>query len=233
MAYAANIFAQGMDAFDKSYDRTQTMRQDRARTQAGQSLASGDRQGAAQAFGQAGMTDDVRQMQADRQAVDNTSYSRQRDQHADDLATQQHRAEALKSAATGLKGVQPGHRAQILQQIAGSPLFQQAGIDPGMFQGLTEDQLTDEALDAFTGTIDEHLQGVNLGGGGYGSYDKRSGKLDVLREPDKLQVIPNGGLAIGPNGEQIRNPKTFAPQRPRAASSGGALPGLPPGYRPK
>lgn len=216
MAYGPNIFAQGMDAFDASYDRTQKMRDSRTRRQAGQALAAGRRQDAADIYGQAGMTDDVRQLQADQQRQEQIDYSRQQDAQQEDIAAQQRKAQVLKQAMMGLKGIPAGQRLQAAHAIAQSPVFQHLGMSPDMLQGVTEEQLSDAALDAATGQIDEHFQGVNLGGGGYGSYDKRTGKLDVLRQPDKPVIVGNGATALDPvTGQPIySNPKTFAPRAP-------------------
>jgi hypothetical protein len=75
----ANIFQQGMDAFDNAYARTGQMRQDIARTRAGRKLANRDYQGAATDLGNAGMLEaatgvqNYGQAQGDRQAAINAA----------------------------------------------------------------------------------------------------------------------------------------------------------------
>lgn len=65
---AINIFAQGMDAFDRSYDRTTHMREDIARQRAGRKLATRDYQGAAADLGGAGMLEAQTAIQQEGQA---------------------------------------------------------------------------------------------------------------------------------------------------------------------
>lgn len=160
---AQNIFATGMDAFDRSYDRGQTMQQDRARMQAGRSLASGDRQGAAQAFGQAGLTDDVRQVQGDQMRVDDRAQAQQQGAQAQEQAAADRRAKLLVQVAQGLKTVPAGQRKAALGQIA--PVFQQVGVDASMFDQLTEDQLTDQSLDMFSGEVSKAAEQYTLAPG--------------------------------------------------------------------
>lgn len=217
---AANIFATGMDAFDRSYDRGQSMQQDRAKMQAGRSLASGDRQGAMQAFGSAGLTDDVRQVQGDQMRVDLIAKQDEQQDYDRKHGEAKQRADVLVRVAQGLKSVPAGQRKAALAGIA--PVFGKVGVDPSMFNDLTEEQLDDAALDMFSGEVEKQFQAVNLGGGGFGTFDGRTGKFQTLREPTIRPVIMgNGASALDPEtGEVIaRNPKTFAP--PRASSGGG------------
>lgn len=219
---AGNIFATGVGAFDHAYDQGQTMRQDRARVQAGRSLASGDRQGAAQQFGAAGMTDDVRQMQADQMRVDDRAQAQEQHTYDRGQGEAGKRAQLLVQVAKGLKSVPPGQRMGALGKIA--PVFQNVGVDPSMFAQLTEDQLTDEALDMFSGEVEQQYQAVNLGGGGFGTFNNRTGDFQTLREPTMRPVIMgNGASALDPETGQViaRNPKTFAPPRPAAGKAGG------------
>lgn len=216
-----NIFAQGMDAFKDGYATQQTMRQDRARTQAGRALAAGDRSGAATAFGEGGLTDDVRRVQSDQTAADETTYQHGQDAQKQTDTDQAKRAAFLKDISKGLKGVPAGQRKAALDQVL--PHFQQLGLDPEQFAGLTEDQLTDQNLDIFSGEIDKH-QLVNMGSGGVGDYDPRSGDFRELRAPDKPIILGNGATALDPVTHQpiYTNPKTFAPPRPRAPGKADA-----------
>lgn len=224
-----NIFALGQDAFKQSYGMQQAMREDRGRIRGGRALASGDRRGAMTALGGAGLTDDVRQVQQDQQRADAVEYGRAQDAEQQDYtrgqAEETKRAAFLKDIAQGLKGVPAGQRKQALDQVM--PAFEQLHIDPGQFASLTEEQLTDQSLDIFSGEIDKH-QLVNLGGGGAADFNPRSGDFKELRAPDKPIIVGNGASLIDPaTGQPIyTNPKTFAPQRPRAAGGDG----LPPGF---
>jgi hypothetical protein len=141
---AGNIFQQGMDAFDQGYDRVNKFRQDRAQTMAAPKLARGDYAGAAQEYGAGGMAAEAGQAFGAQQAQDDRA--RQQEQ-----AVIMQRAAVLNHVAEGLKGVPLGRRKQALDSA--SPLFQQAGVDPSMFAQLGEQDLTNEALDAFTGHV--------------------------------------------------------------------------------
>ena len=226
---AAPDLSLGMEAFDASAARQKDFRQDRARITAGRSLATGDRAGAATALGGAGMVDDVRQLQSDQRGIDDTAYQHSQDaqRRTDDQAAQ--RGKALVAISQGLKRVPVGQRLAALQKAL--PVFQGLGIDASQFANLTEQQLDDGSLDMFSGEVSKQI-GVNLGGGGYGTYDPYTGTLKTLREPDpKLVSMGNGAALYDPDAGEVvaRNPKTFAPPRPRAgggSDNGAALQAL-------
>lgn len=216
-----NIFQAGRQGWDDA----QAMYETGQRKRAGSALAGGDRQGAMQALGSAGLVDDVRQVQQDQRTDENTQYERahatEQQDYTRSQAEQEKRAKFLKDVAGGLKGVPAGERRKALDQVL--PHFAQLGIKPDDFAGLSEDQLTDQNLDIFSGEI-EKAQIVNLGGGGVGKFTPRSGAFETLREPTLRPVIVgNGATALDPEtGEPVYvNPKQFAPPRPRAAPKGG------------
>lgn len=224
-----NIFQTGMDAFKDSYVTQRTMGEDRQRVRGARALAAGDRTQAAAEFGAGGLTDDVRGVQRDQEVQDQLGYTRDRQAHADDQAAAEKRIETLKQIAQGLKGVPPGQRKGALDHV--TPIFQQIGMDPSVFANLTEDQLTDQSLDMFSGELEKQWQAVNLGNGGFAQHNTRTGEFKMQREPDKIVVLPNGATAVTADGKPIaRNPKVFAPPR---ASSGGGSAALPPGYVPR
>jgi hypothetical protein len=66
---AANIFAQGMDAFDQSWDRTQGFFDKATARKAGRALAGGDRASAVSTYGNAGDVDAVRVLQGDQRTT--------------------------------------------------------------------------------------------------------------------------------------------------------------------
>jgi hypothetical protein len=226
-----NIFALGQDAFKDAYATQQGMRQDRGRVQAGRALAAGDRQGAQAAFGDAGLTEDVRAVQGDQRRDDALSQDQAQTAHGNEQQDQAKKAAFLKDLAQGLKGVPAGQRRQALDQVL--PHFQELGIAPDDFASLTEDQLNDQNLDIFAGEVDKH-QMVNLGGGGVGDYNQRSGDFRTLREP--TQKAPTGfeyaeDGSLHPiqgyiQGRAALSTATRAPPRPRA-SGGGKSGGIP------
>jgi len=220
---ATNIFAQGMDAFDRSWDRTQGFHDRATARKAGRALAGGDRAGAMQALGDAGQIDGVRTLQGDQRREDD----RAAEQAQGERAEQMRRAELLIGVAGELKNVPPGQRKAALQH----PIFQMAGLTPEQLSGLTEEDLSDQALDMFAGEVKKQVQVLNLGNGGVATVDPASGEFRVLREPDPRPVIiGNGGVAIDPETGQVvgRNPKTFAPPRPSGGggSGGGPMSGV-------
>jgi len=203
------------DFFGNALKYQQAGREQAAKQGAANALAAGDYAGAARAYASAGLSDDARQVMADQNTID-------RQKTADADKEKLERAKVLIQAAQGLKHVPVGQRKAALQ--GAYPLFQAAKIDPSVFDGLTEDQLSNQSLDAFSGQVKSHLQGVNLGNGGYGTFDEDTGEFKTIREPSRKPVIvSNGGAAVDAEGNVIyRNPKTFAPPRPRAAAAGAA-----------
>lgn len=223
---AANIFAQGMAAYDDGWNRQQTATDQAARVRAGRRLAAGDRSGAAGAFAESGMIPEARQMQGDQAAIDNQAYERGRQKKTDDLAESERKVQTLSKLAKGLQGVPAGQRVGALQRAL--PIFEQLGMDPAQFATLTEDQLTDEQLQVFAGELEKQWQVLNLGNGGAAKYNNRTGDFETLREPDKPTILRQGDTLLGEDNRPVYTaPKTFAPPRPRG--SGGST-SLPPGY---
>lgn len=217
----ANPFA----AYAKGQDIAAVQRQRQASGEAGRRLAAGDQAGAKAAYGAAGMTDEVRDLQRDERAQEQTDYTRQRQ-------AQQDQIEALRTVSEGLKSVPKGSRLQALQGVM--PVFQQMQIDTAPFAKLTEDQLSDENLNMFTGEIDKHLQGVNLGGGGYGVFNQRTGDFTTVREPNpRLQSVAGGATLYDPGTREAvyTAPKTFAPPRASGGRGGASIPPPPSGWR--
>lgn len=228
---AANIFQQGMDAFNQSYDRTEGFRQKRAAVQAGRALASGDRQGAMQAYGDAGRGDAVRTIQDDQMHAEDRQAQQQQ-------AEQARRANTLKQAAVALRNVPPEQRAATYAQSV-APSLKALGIEDSVLQQIP-DHLDDASLDTFVGEVDKHLQMVNLGGGGVGSYDNRTGDFKTLREPTQkapagFRVNEAGDLEVDPSyvaGRAAIAKATRAPPRPRGAgrAASAAIPTPPSGF---
>ena len=235
----SGIMDRGQQAYDDTNTNIQGMMNRRTQMQAGRAYAGGDRQGAARMLAHGGNLDGARTLENDIQGDEDRAYTRQRQGMADERqagqderAASQRKVEVLTKIAQGLKGVPAGQRAGALQRAM--PVFEQVGMDPAMFGNLTEDQLSDEQLDMFSGELGKQWQVINLGNGGFGFYNNRSGEFKTIREPDpRPVVIGNGGMAVDPDTGAVigRNAKTFAP--PRAGSGGrggGGIPPLPPGF---
>lgn len=111
-----------------------------------------------------------------------------------------------------------------LAALKSNPVFQQvyAKATANLRLKTPIEALTLEQVRQFNNEASK-IQGVNLGGGGYGTFDPDTGEFKTLREPtDKPIIIGNGATALDPDtGKPIySNPKTFAP--PRAASGGAS-----------
>lgn len=238
---AINIFAAGRqivdggnEAFARGYDQVDKFAQDRARRTAGSALASGDRQGAMNALGGEGDLGAVRQLKGDQAGEKQAAMAAARQGRQDLDADAKRRAEILKDVANGLKSVPTGERKKALQGVY--PLFQQSGVDPAMFDPLTEDQLTDAQLDVFTGEVDK-LVTVNRGGGGYDVVNPRTGESvrsvePTQRAPTGMEYGEDGSLRPVPGYVQGRAAiagATRAPARPRAGGKPAASGPIPTG----
>lgn len=220
-----DIIAGGEAAAERGWNGVDAIYKARAGRQAGRALASGDRQGAMDALGGEGQVDAVRTLQNDADADRQQAYANQRQGRMDQQATASKESErkvgVLKDVANGLKQVPAGQRMQALQHAM--PLFEHVGVDPSIFGQLTEDQLTDAALDMFSGEIDKQYQQMFQNEGGI--YGARSdGTVDQLQEFEpKERVLSQGQTLIGRDRKPVYTaPKTYAPPRARAGGGGKA-----------
>lgn len=224
---AGNIFQAGAQGFADADNMARTIQTRRAGYQAAPRVAAGDYTGAAQAYGQAGMADEARQMVSDQQGVDQQQYQHDRQGQQDERAQAEKRIETLSKIAQGLKSVPAGQRRAALDHVM--PIFGKLGMDGSQFETLTEDHLTDNDLDVFSGELDKQWQAVNMGGGGVGAFNPHSGDFKTLREPTQKAPL---GYRYGAGGEMEIDPgylqgradiakATRAPLRPRAGGGGG------------
>lgn len=203
----------------------------RASSRAAPKIAAGDYAGAAGEYGSAGLADEALALRGKQEGADKTVYDRSQAEQTRKSAMQAKQAQALIMLAKGVRGVQhgvdeqhpEGRRRAAIQQVL--PIFEKIGVDPTPFASLTEDQITDDLIAVFAGEMEKQFQGVNLGNGGFGSFDNRTGDFKTIREPDpKLQSVAGGATLYDPETRApvYTAPKTFAPPRPR--SGGGAAP---------
>jgi hypothetical protein len=218
--FGSDPYESGQQAFGNGYDRTQALGERVTTNQAGRQLAQGDRRGAASTFAAGGMIAPARQMEGDQQALDDRASGQAMEERKAEAQQAKQRADILTGVATKLLTVPAGQRTATLQRAA--PLFERAGIDPGMFTSLTEEQLSDGALQAFTGEVQKQYQQLFQNESGiYGA--RPDGAVDTLKEfAPKPTIVPQGSVALGRDGQPMfRNPKTFAPPRPSAGRGGG------------
>lgn len=160
--------------------------QDRSNTVAGATAyANRDYSGAAQALAKTGDVTGVGAVNA-AQTADSARQLEvvHRGSQALRQAVQQHGPQAAGQAWDGISpvlktlNVDPAHMDQMRQAFVANPLGFLDGIDA---------------------SVAKELQGVPLGNGGFASFDKSSGKLDVLREPEyeqKYASVPDGGKLV-------------------------------------
>lgn len=216
--YFQDPFETGSRAFDNAFDRTQAIGDQVTTNKAGRQLAGGDRRGAAATFAGGGMIDPSRRMTADQQALDDRdAEGAEQEQQAEAAAVKQ-RAEILTGVAKKLQSVPPGQRLATLQKA--NPLFEMAGMDLTMFEQLTEEQLTDEALQVFTGEVAKSLEEYTLAPGA-----KRFRGTEVMAEnpvQERPIAVGQGTTLLDPKTRKpiYTAPKTYAPARPRAPAGG-------------
>jgi hypothetical protein len=227
-------------AFRDGYDLSQGFYDARTRKQAGNALAQGDYQGGANALLGGGMINDGMGMlqydQKNRQMLAEQEKAAQEQAKA----TQAAHMQTLLRGAQGLRQLPPEARRQAYDTQV-KPLLLQMGLDQdpqgqAMLAKWEQTQFTDQDLDPFITMLGGELQkpewqGVSLGGGGYGRFDKSGGQFEVLREPQQEPEVVEG-----PDGLYERTaqgwkrvakfdaaPKVFAPRAPRggAGASGG------------
>lgn len=223
---APNIFRNGMDEFDRGYARTGKVFQDVAARRAGTALAGGDRQGAMAAFGAEGLTDDVRDLQRDQQAQDSIAFQQKRQTSQDARVENNQKGEAFLEALAGLSKVPQAERRQALAH----PVWSVFGITPEMVQSLSDDDLSDAAIQQFGEQVKYQI--VNRGGGGYDVVNMDEGKRVGGVEPDPKMVSVAGGATLydpETRAPVYTAPKSYAP-RGGGRGGGGSSSGVPAGF---
>jgi hypothetical protein len=225
---AAQAGINSANAFD---DR---IRSRRASTRAAPMIASGDYQGAAGVYGEAGLVDETA-------ALEGQARTRQRQGMADQQAAMTAEQEAVKAQFDNLRAIMQdlaqvpqGQRLGAWRRRAAELVAQ--GYPQEAVESQTEADLTDAELQAFGAKIAEAEQ-YTLPPGSI-RFDAKGNKVaeapfapekPLVLAPERVAIMPSTGEVVGRGG-----PKTFAPQRPSSggASSGGRSLGaqLPEGY---
>ena len=222
-----NIVRNAFEAQTAAYDQGEKMRRDQARVQAGRQMERGGPEAAAGTLYAAGDLEGGAGMQQMQQQDEDRQLKQSQ-------ADQARKLEYMKKLGVAMQSIPPEQRAEAYQTKVG-PTLQQLGMDPAEVAAAAS-HLDDASLTAFVGEVDKHLQGVNLGGGGYGVFNQQTGDFKTVREP--TQKAPNGyrygldgNLEIDPGyvagqGQisEVRASATArhrAPPRPRASSGGG------------
>lgn len=213
-----DVIDRGNDAFDRGYDRTQKLFDQAARRKAGRALASGDEAAAAAAAYDGGLIDEGAAIERRGVEAEQRQYERGRTEKADEIAEATRRGEALVKVAQALKGVPPEQRHDRLQQIA--PAFQGIGIDPAPFLALTPEQLSNDALDMFSGEIKEHIKTFSSGGRTV-AIDEGALKRD-FSDPNAVRVLDEDPLAREYQRSRIEATDAMVPQRQASAEASRA-----------
>jgi hypothetical protein len=222
----SGIMDRGQRAYEDANTDIQGIMSRRTNMQAGRAYAGGDRQGAARMLAQGGNIDGARTLENDIQGDEDRAYTRERQGMADErqagqdeFAAAQRKVEVLTKIAQGLKGVPAGQRAASLQRAL--PVFEQIGIDPAMFGSLTEDQLSDEQLDMFSGEVSKSMEEYTLSPGA----QRWRGDQMIADNPreERPMSVSQGATLFDPktNKPIYTAPKTYAPARSGAGARGG------------
>lgn len=163
MASALDGFFSAQRSALDSQDRFQ---ETRARNMAGKKLATRDYAGAASELYSGGQIE----AGADVQNFGAAQESNARKVNAEQV---KERASLLMQVSKGLKEVPAGQRKAQLDRI--SPVFQKVGLDATMFGQLTEQDLTDEALDVFAGSVAKEVEFIKSSDGSYTAASKATG----------------------------------------------------------
>jgi hypothetical protein len=226
---AMDVIGAGQAGWDDTDARINGIMERRSSVQAGRQLATGDRAGAAATFARGGYIQPARALAGDQREEEDRQTERSAAQQKASAAQVAERVRILTGVANHLLTVPEGQRVARLKEAY--PLFQMAGLDTAMFDGLTEDQLTNGAIQSFTGEVQKQAEQYTLAPGAR-RFDV-GGKL-IAENPtaEKPTIVPQGATVLGADRKPVfTNPKTFAPRRP--ASGGGGASGLPPGYVPR
>lgn len=228
------------DAFNSSnqaaYNQSQRSFDQRARMQAGQQLQGGNPQAAAGALYGAGMLDEGQQVEGAAQVQDMRAQAQQNQQSQQDEAQKAEAAkakgEALIKISQALKSVPAGQRSAALQRL--TPVFSQIGMDPSIFQGLGEQDLSDEALDMFSGEVQNQLKFFNTASG-IVAVDERQGTAkpiyqDPLAQDLKRAQIGATQARAGASSASAEAARARAAKTRSGGSGGGAPAKLPTGF---
>lgn len=191
----ASIFQNALAARQQGYDQVADFRADQGRMRAGNALAMGQPREAANALYKAGELDageivlqrgEARQM---RQQAQQTAMQEQEAAQAKEAA--QMRGMALVRAAQALRAIPAGQRAQALQTRV-APMLGRLGMDTSAFEGLTEEDLSDQGLDLFAGQVQRELEIVKGPDGSFSAVDKGTGEIVNQYQAPRYQALSPG-----------------------------------------
>lgn len=205
----ADIVNNAIRARLAGYAEQQGLTEDMARKRAGQTMAAGNLQGAADELYGAGMIDDGLRLEnvgAQREALASQQASREQ---AAAQEEQKQRAAFLREAATVLRQIPAEQRGQAFQgQIA--PALKTMGMDDELL-GQMVNHLDDNSLNTFIGEIDNQMKMFNTASGVVGVDQQGNAKL-LYEDP----------VAIAYKQAQTEAQRALVPQRQASADASRA-----------
>lgn len=232
MNIVRNAFAAQIDG----YNQGEKVRMDGARIQAGRQMERGGPEAAAGVlYGAGDLQGGAAMQQMQQQGQERQQQSQQ--------AEAARKLDYMKRLGVAMQGIPPEQRMQAYQEKVG-PALQELGMSPEDVQAAAG-HLDDASLMTFVGELDKQLKFINLGGGGVGLANERTGEFKTLREP--TQRLPTG-MMLDESGNAVPDPNYVALQgqvsdaragatarhrAPRVGRSGGGAAtasGLPAGF---
>lgn len=212
------------NALGRGFDMAQGMAQSRASRQAGSALASGDRQGAMNALGGAGMLGEVEALaQNDRRAE-----QMQREQQSSEMDDAR---QFLLRAGTALRTAPVERRAEVYQMLR--PTLAQI-YPPDVLTRLDQTDLSDQNLDSLLSALGGETQRFNTsqavveigpGGSVRELYSTPENPLD--RQYREAQIAAQVALAEQRKAAMARGARPPGPSGSSGRSSGGSRPSTP------
>lgn len=176
-------------------DRFRTMGASR---QAGNALAQGDYGAASSALYGSGMLNEGLQVQRYGQQELERQAEAERQAQSDVAKAEAEKTKAAYELAERLSTVPEGQRLAAFRGM--QSFLQKAGVTPQEFAEATEEDFSDERLAWARKEAAEKLQGVNLGGGAFASFNQQTGEFRVLRQPDPSYIQRDPEKELWENG---------------------------------
>jgi len=229
-------------AFREGYNTLEGMAQDRTRRQAGNALAGGDYQGAQAALYGRGMLQEGQGVGQMQQGMEDRQAGQQAAQAEAEKKAAADRAQRGIAILTRMKDLPPDQIATDYQSTL-RPYLAEV-LPPEMLARIDAAPKTPENVNLLLtamGAEAEKLQLFNTSGGIVGVQGGQSRMIyEAPPKPPEQIEGPDGIYERGPDGKWMKvanfgaAPRTFAPQRPRAAGGGGGSRGhgfsdVPPG----
>ena len=235
-----SIFQNALASRQAGMDEVANFRETRGRLMAGNALAQGNPQQAANALyksGQLDLGEATLQRQEGRQMRQQANQWAQEDRQASqDKQAQEMRAMALMRAAEALKGVPAGQRLEVLNSRV-APMLGRLGMPVESFAGITEDDLSDQGLSMFVSEVKRNLEVVKGSDGSYTVLDMdRGGEPIQQYQAPRYQTLGQGQSLVeiggqgGGQGGDMSQPRNMRNNNPGNIEDGPFARSLP-GYK--